>query len=183
VKVSVIGTGYVGLVTGACLAEIGNKVICVDKAKEKIDILKKGGCPIYEPGLEKIIGTNIKKGRLQFSTSIEEGVKKSEVIFISVGTPSLPNGQADLSFVEQVAVDIGRVIDSHKIIVNKSTVPIGSGDWVSMMISESIETNNSNKNINFDVVSNPEFLREGSAVEDTFFPDRIIIGSSSEKAI
>ncbi|MDD3819566.1 MAG: UDP-glucose/GDP-mannose dehydrogenase family protein, partial [Actinomycetota bacterium] len=182
-KVSVIGTGYVGLVTGACLAEIGNEVICVDNVKEKIDILKKGGCPIYEPGLEKIIKANMEKGRLEFTTSIEEGVNKSEIIFISVGTPSLPNGQADLSSVEQVAVDIGRVIDSYKIIVNKSTVPIGSGDWVSMMISESMEANNNNKNVNFDVVSNPEFLREGSAVRDTFFPNRIVIGSSSKKAI
>jgi UDPglucose 6-dehydrogenase len=183
VKVSVIGIGYVGLVTGVCLAEIGNEVICVDKEKEKINILKQGGCPIYEPGLDKIIEKNIDSGRLKFSTSIEEGVKKSKIIFISVGTPSLPNGQADLSFVEQVAIDIGRAINDHKIIVNKSTVPIGSGDWVSMMISESIEANNSNKNVSFDVVSNPEFLREGSAVKDTFFPDRIIIGSSSEEAI
>lgn len=182
-KVSVIGTGYVGLVTGACLAEIGNEVICVDNVEEKIDILKNGGCPIYEPGLQEIIKANMEKGRLKFTTSIEEGVNKSEIIFISVGTPSLPNGQADLSFVEQVAVDIGRVIDSYKIIVNKSTVPIGSGDWVSMMISESIEANNSNKNVSFDVVSNPEFLREGNAIGDTFFPDRIVIGSSSKKAI
>jgi UDPglucose 6-dehydrogenase len=183
VKVSVIGTGYVGLVTGACLAWIGNEVICVDNVEEKIDILKNGGCPIYEPGLQEIIKANMEKGRLKFTTSIEEGVNKSEIIFISVGTPSLPNGQADLSFVEQVAVDIGRVIDSYKIIVNKSTVPIGSGDWVSMMISESIEANNSNKNVSFDVVSNPEFLREGNAIGDTFFPDRIVIGSSSKKAI
>ncbi len=182
-KVSVIGTGYVGLVTGACLAWIGNEVICVDNVEEKIDILKNGGCPIYEPGLQEIIKANMEKGRLKFTTSIEEGVNKSEIIFISVGTPSLPNGQADLSFVEQVAVDIGRVIDSYKIIVNKSTVPIGSGDWVSMMISESIEANNSNKNVSFDVVSNPEFLREGNAIGDTFFPDRIVIGSSSKKAI
>ncbi|MBN1298260.1 MAG: UDP-glucose/GDP-mannose dehydrogenase family protein [Actinobacteria bacterium] len=181
-KVSVIGTGYVGLVTGVCLAEIGNEVICVDKIKEKIDMLKNGQCPIYEPGLETIIKNNIKRGRLKFSHKIEEGVKQSEIIFISVGTPSLPNGQADLSFVEQVAKEIGKSIDSYKIIVNKSTVPIGSGDWVSMMISESMETGN-NKKVSFDVVSNPEFLREGSAIEDTFFPDRIVIGSSSKKAI
>jgi UDPglucose 6-dehydrogenase len=182
-KVSVIGTGYVGLVTGVCLAEIGNEVICIDNVREKIDILKNGGCPIYEPGLERLIGSNIKKGRLKFSTSIKEGVTSSEIVFISVGTPSLPNGQADLSFVEQVATEIGRVIDGYKIIVNKSTVPIGSGDWVSMTISDSMEADNHNKKINFDVVSNPEFLREGTAVEDTFFPDRIIIGSSSQRAI
>jgi UDPglucose 6-dehydrogenase len=182
-KVSVIGTGYVGLVTGVCLAEIGNEVICIDKIKEKIDLLKSGGCPIYEPGLDTLIKANIRNGRLKFSTSIGDGVKESEIIFISVGTPSLPNGQADLSFVEQVAKDIGKSINGYKIIVNKSTVPIGSGDWVSMMISESIEASNCNKEFSFDVVSNPEFLREGNAVKDTFFPDRIIIGSSSKKAI
>jgi UDPglucose 6-dehydrogenase len=182
-KISVIGTGYVGLVTGVCLAEIGNEVICIDKVKEKIDILKNGGCPIYEPGLEKFISSNIENGRLKFSTSIEEGVKNSDIVFISVGTPSLPNGQADLNFVEQVAIDIGKAINNYKIIVNKSTVPIGSGDWVTMTISESIAASNKNKNASFDVVSNPEFLREGSAVNDTFFPDRIIIGSSSKNAI
>jgi len=181
-KVCVIGTGYVGLVTGTCLAEIGNEVICIDKIKEKIDLLKSGGCPIYEPGLDDFIKANIKDVRLKFSTSIEEGVKESEIIFISVGTPSLPNGQADMTFVEQVAKDIGKYMNGYKIIVNKSTVPIGSGDWVSMMISESMEASNNTQAI-FDVVSNPEFLREGSAVEDTFFPDRIIIGSSSKKAI
>jgi len=182
-RVSVIGTGYVGLVTGVCLAEIGNDVICVDKVKEKIDVLQSGGCPIYEPGLEVFMENNIGRGRLSFTTSIREAVKKSEIIFISVGTPSLPNGQADLSFVEQASVDIGRSIDNQKVVVNKSTVPIGSGDWVSMIISESIESNNPNKGVSFEVVSNPEFLREGSAVEDTFFPDRIIVGSSSEEAI
>jgi len=182
-KISVIGTGYVGLVTGVCLSEIGNEVICVDKVKEKIDILKDGNCPIYEPCLENFIKNNISRGRLSFTNNISEAVKKSDIIFISVGTPSLPNGQADLSFVEQVAVEIGKFIDDGKIVVNKSTVPIGSGDWVSMIISESIDNNNPKKKVNFDVVSNPEFLREGSAVEDTFFPDRIIVGSSSEEAI
>ena len=182
-KISIIGTGYVGLVTGVCLAEIGNEVICIDKIKDKIDILKKGKCPIFEPGLKKFIKNNIEKGRLTFSTSIKDGVKESEIIFISVGTPALPNGQADLSFVEQVAREIGESIESHKVVVNKSTVPIGSGDWVSMIISESMEAKSPDRKIGFNVVSNPEFLREGSALEDTFFPDRIIIGSSSKQAI
>ena len=182
-KVSVVGTGYVGLVTGVCLAEIGNDVICVDKVKEKIEVLNNGGCPIYEPGLGKLIVKNMEQGKLRFTTSIEEGVNNSEIIFISVGTPSLPNGQADLSYVEEVAADIGRFINNHKVVVNKSTVPIGSGDWVSMIISESIEANNPTAEADFNVVSNPEFLREGSAVEDTFFPDRIIVGSSSKPAI
>ncbi|MCG9479553.1 MAG: UDP-glucose/GDP-mannose dehydrogenase family protein [Actinomycetia bacterium] len=182
-KVSVIGTGYVGLVTGVCLAEIGNDVICVDKIDDKVDTLKKGKSPIYEPGLENLIKKNLEAERLFFTTSIPEAVAESDIIFISVGTPSLPNGQADLSYVEQVAIDIGKFINGKKIVVNKSTVPIGSGDWVSMIISESIEANNTNKNVSFEVVSNPEFLREGSAVEDTFFPDRIIVGSSSKQAI
>jgi len=182
-KVCVIGVGYVGLVTGVCLAEIGHDVICVDNVESKIEKLKKGISPIYELGLESFIEKNIKNRRIIFTTDLKYGVENSEIIFVSVGTPSLTNGQADLSYVEAVASDIGKYINDEKIIVNKSTVPIGSGDWVSMVVSESIEKNNPNKNIKFDVVSNPEFLREGSAVKDTFFPDRIVIGSSSEKAI
>lgn len=182
-KVCIVGVGYVGLVTGICLAEIGHDVICVDNVKEKIEKLKNSKSPIYEPGLEAFIESNLKKNKIQFTTDLKEGVENSEIIFISVGTPSLPNGQADLSYVEAVATDIGRYINDEKIIVNKSTVPIGSGDWVSMIVSESIVKNNPNKNINFNVVSNPEFLREGCAIGDTFFPDRIVIGSSSETAI
>ena len=182
-KVCIVGVGYVGLVTGICLAEIGHDVICVDNVKEKIEKLKNSKSPIYEPGLEAFIESNLKKNKIQFTTDLKEGVENSEIIFISVGTPSLPNGQADLSYVEAVATDIGRYINDEKIIVNKSTVPIGSGDWVSMIVSESIVKNNPNKNINFNVVSNPEFLREGCAIGDTFFPDRIVIGSSSEAAI
>ena len=182
-KVCIVGVGYVGLVTGICLAEIGHDVICVDNVKEKIEKLKNSKSPIYEPGLEAFIESNLKKNKIQFTTDLKEGVENSEIIFISVGTPSLPNGQADLSYVEAVATDIGRYINNEKIIVNKSTVPIGSGDWVSMIVSESIVKNNPNKNINFNVVSNPEFLREGCAIGDTFFPDRIVIGSSSETAI
>lgn len=182
-KVCVIGVGYVGLVTGVCLAEIGHSVICVDSIESKINKLKNGVSPIYEPGLERFIDKNMGSGRIDFTTDIEYGIKNSEIIFISVGTPSLSNGQADLSYVEAVASDVGKYVSGEKIIVNKSTVPIGSGDWVSMIVSESIEKNNSNKDVKFDVVSNPEFLREGSAVRDTFFPDRIVIGSSSKKAI
>jgi len=182
-KVCIIGVGYVGLVTGICLAEIGNQVICVDNVDEKIEKLKKGISPIYEPGLESFIDKNLKSSNIDFTTDIKYGVESSEIIFISVGTPSLSNGQADLSYVEAVASDVGKYINGEKIIVNKSTVPIGSGDWVSMIVSESISKNNHNKDVNFDVVSNPEFLREGNAIGDTFFPDRIVIGSSSKKAI
>lgn len=182
-KVCIVGVGYVGLVTGVCLAEIGHDVICVDNVKEKIEKLKDSKSPIYEPGLEAFIDSNLKKNKIKFTTDLREGVERSEIIFISVGTPSLSNGQADLSYVEAVATDIGRHINNEKIIVNKSTVPIGSGDWVSMIVSESIVKNNPNKNVNFYVVSNPEFLREGCAIGDTFFPDRIVIGSSSVAAI
>ena len=182
-KVCIIGVGYVGLVTGVCLADIGHNVICVDNIETKIEKLKKGVSPIYEPELERFIDKNIKSGRISFTTDIKYGVENSEIIFISVGTPSLVNGQADLSYVEAVASDVGKHINGEKVIVNKSTVPIGSGDWVSMIVSESIVKNNINKNVKFHVVSNPEFLREGSAIGDTFFPDRIIIGSSSKEAI
>jgi len=182
-KVCIVGVGYVGLVTGVCLSEIGHDVICVDNVKEKIEKLNNNISPIYEPGLERFIESNLKKGNIRFTTNLKDGVENSEIIFISVGTPSLPNGQADLSYVELVAADIGKYINNEKIIVNKSTVPIGSGDWVSMIISESIEKNNPNKNVKFNVVSNPEFLREGCAICDTFFPDRIVIGSTSKKAI
>ena len=183
-NVCIIGTGYVGLVTGVCLAEIGNNVICVDKIKEKVDILNNGKPTIYEPNLEKFLKGNIQNNRLQFTTDISNAVIKSEIIYICVGTPSLSNGQADLKFVEEAANEIGKYINGEKVIVNKSTVPIGSGDWVSMVVSDSLKGNNSsNEKITFSVVSNPEFLREGSAISDTFFPDRIVIGSSSKKAI
>ena len=183
-NVCIIGTGYVGLVTGVCLAKIGNNVICVDKIKEKVDILNSGKPTIYEPNLEKFLKDNIQNNRLQFTTDISNAVTKSEIIYICVGTPSLSNGQADLKFVEEAANEIGKYINGGKVIVNKSTVPIGSGDWVSMVVSDSLKGNNSsNEKIAFSVVSNPEFLREGSAISDTFFPDRIVIGSSSKKAI
>jgi len=182
-RVCIIGTGYVGLVTGVCIAEIGNSVVCVDKIEEKINSLKKGELPIYEPKLSKFLKKNIKDNKLEFTANISNAIKKSEIIYICVGTPSLSNGQADLRYVEEAAIEIGKYINGAKIIVNKSTVPIGSGDWVSMVISDSIEKNNKRKNVNFSVVSNPEFLREGNAIDDTFFPDRIVIGSSSKKVI
>jgi UDPglucose 6-dehydrogenase len=189
-KVCVIGTGYVGLVTGVCLAEIDHKVICVDKDESKINMLLNGKMPIYEPGLDKLVEKNVKKNNLIFSGNIESAIKSQDIIFICVGTPPLPDGSADLMQVEEVAKVIGNNLNDYKIIVNKSTVPIGSGDWVSMIINDNTgnlhnNTNNSHvkSDVKFNVVSNPEFLREGTAISDTFFPDRIVLGSSSKSAI
>ena len=189
-KVCVVGTGYVGLVTGVCLAEIGHRVICVDKDDNKIDLLLAGKLPIYEPGLDKLVAKNSKRKNLVFTKDIEGAVKSQDIIFICVGTPPMSDGNADLSYVEEVAKNIGNYINGYKVIVNKSTVPIGSGDWVSMIVSDNIRANNSyfksnskKEKISFNVVSNPEFLREGTAISDTFFPDRIVLGSSSQKAI
>jgi len=176
-KVGIIGTGHVGLVTGACLAELGNKVICVDNNVEKIATLKKGEMPIYEPGLEEIVKRNIRAGRLSFTTSVKEGVDNSEVIFIAVHTPSKPDGEADLCYVEAVSREVAQTMDSYKVIVEKSTVPVETGKW----ISRTVKLNNK-KNIGFDIVSNPEFLREGSAVYDFMHPDRIVLGVSSKRA-
>ncbi|MCX7919407.1 MAG: UDP-glucose/GDP-mannose dehydrogenase family protein [bacterium] len=174
-KVCVIGTGYVGLTTGAVFADLGNEVVCVDNIKEKIDMLNKGIMPIYEPGLEEMVHRNKKDGRLIFTTDIAFGVKRSEVIFIAVGTPPKPNGETDLSQVEAAAIKIAQNLDSYKVIVNKSTVPIGTGDFVRQIIEA-----NRKKNVDFDVVSNPEFLKEGSAINDTLNPDRIVIGAPSQ---
>lgn len=175
-KISVVGTGYVGLVSGVCFAEIGNNVICVDSDKEKMNILKNGRIPIHEPGLSEMVERNTKANRLSFTTSLEEGVDKSDVIFIAVGTPPLPNGEADLSFVDNVAGQIAKIMKSYKVIVEKSTVPVGTG----LRIKEVIERNNK-KAVGFDVVSNPEFLREGAAIYDFLNPDRIVIGVMSKK--
>jgi UDPglucose 6-dehydrogenase len=174
-NVCVIGAGYVGLVTGAVFADLGNDVICVDNDKEKIAKLKKGVMPIYEPGLEEMVQRNMSDNRLSFTTEIAEGVKKSEVIFIAVGTPAKENGETDLSYVEAVANEIARSIDRYKIIVNKSTVPVGTGDFVRNII----ETNK-RRSVDFDVVSNPEFLREGSAISDSLYPERIVIGAPNQ---
>ncbi len=173
--ICVIGTGYVGLVTGAVFADLGNDVVCVDNNEEKIEGLKKGIMPIYEPGLKEMVIRNAADKRLTFTTSLAEGVKKSDVIFIAVGTPSLPNGETDLSQVEGVALEIARHIDRYKVIVNKSTVPVGTGD----LVTEIIEKNKRRK-VDFDVVSNPEFLREGSAINDSLYPDRVVIGAPSQ---
>ncbi|NEZ60287.1 UDP-glucose/GDP-mannose dehydrogenase family protein [Leptolyngbyaceae cyanobacterium CCMR0082] len=177
-RVSVIGTGYVGLVTGACLAHIGHEVVCVDNNAEKVAMLQAGQSPIYEPGLTDIMDSE----QLSFTTDLAAGVSHGEVIFIAVGTPPLPTGESDTRYVEAVARGIGQHIgNDYKVIVNKSTVPVGSGDWVCRLILDELEDRDAQAN--FEVVSNPEFLREGSAVYDTFNPDRIVLGGHSPKAI
>ena len=175
-KISVIGTGYVGLVTGTCLAETGNEVICVDIDKDKVDKMRNGAVPIYEPHLDVLFERNIKANRLQFTTSLDEGLEHGEIIFLALPTPEDEDGSADLSYVLNVSKLIGEKIKEYKVIVDKSTVPVGTAEKVKETISE-------NTQCNFDVVSNPEFLREGYAVDDFLKPERIVIGSSSEKAI
>ena len=175
-NICVIGTGYVGLVTGAVFADLGNDVICVDKIEEKIKNLKEGIMPIYEPGLKEMVVRNCTEERLFFTTSIEEGGRKSEVVFIAVGTPPKENGETDLSFIKEAAMEIAQSINGYKVIVNKSTVPVGTGDLV-----KNIVENNKKTDVKFDVVSNPEFLREGSAISDTLYPDRIVIGAPSKE--
>jgi len=176
-KITIIGTGYVGLVTGAGLSDFGNHVTCVDVIESKIKLLNNGSIPIYEPGLKDLIKHNVSEKRLSFTTDIKKGIKNSEVIFLAVGTPELSNGDADLSFIEKVAEQIGKNLNGYKVICTKSTVPIGTGDIICKIIKSK------NQNINsFDYVSNPEFLREGAAVKDFLWPDRVVIGASSKKA-
>jgi len=177
VNISIIGSGYVGLVTGACFAELGNKVICADNDNKKIISLKEGIIPIYEPGLEELVVTNVKKKRLKFTASIKEAVKESEVIFISVGTPSKDNGEADLTGIENVARNIAINMTGYRLIVEKSTVPVETGQWVKHTIQTYVRGK-----VKFDVASNPEFLREGQAINDFMHPDRIVIGVESKKA-
>jgi UDPglucose 6-dehydrogenase len=177
-NICVIGTGYVGLVTGACLAEFGMSLICVDNDQVKINLLKQGTIPIYEPGLEGLVVKNMREGRLSFSTSIEEGVKSSLVVFIAVGTPSHEDGSADLQAAEEVAKQIGRSMNGYKVIVIKSTVPVGTACRLKKLIQD-----HQTQPIAFDIVSNPEFQREGSAIEDFMRPDRVTIGAESEQAI
>ena len=177
-KLAIIGTGYVGLVTGACFAEVGHHVICVDKDEAKVRLLQSGGIPIYEPGLEELVQKNVAAGRLRFSASTEDGVQNSEVIFIAVPTPPQPDGSVDLSFIEGVAREIAAAITGYKIVVDKSTVPVRTGDKV----AETIKRYGRAK-ADCDVVSNPEFLREGFAVEDLMKPDRIVIGTRSERPV
>ncbi len=176
-NICIIGSGYVGLVTGACFADLGNDVICVDNDESKIKKLKSGSIPIYEPGLEEMVKRNRKEGRLSFSSNIRNGIKSSEVIFIAVGTPSKDSGDADLTYVEHVAREIALSMPSYRLIVEKSTVPVHTGEWV----EHTVKVFNK-RNIKFDVASNPEFLREGSAIEDFMHPDRIVIGVKSKKA-
>lgn len=184
-KVCVIGTGYVGLVTGASLAHIGHSVICVDNNEQKVKLMQQGQSPIYEPGLPEVLQAAIQNQTIQFTTDLAAGVAHGEVLFIAVGTPALPNGESDTRYVEAVARGIGNHLTSgYKVIVNKSTVPIGSGDWVRMLILDGVaEQSMATAEAQFDVVSNPEFLREGSAVYDTFNPDRIVLGSNASRAI
>ena len=176
--VGVIGTGYVGLVTGACFAEFGVAVTCIDKDEKKIKALKKGEIPFYEPGLDDLVKKNVKNGRLRFSTRIQDAVDSSLVIFIAVGTPPRGDGSADMRYVEAVAEEIAQSIRGYKVIVTKSTVPVGTGARLRKIISRKLK-----EQVDFDIVSNPEFLREGSAIEDFMRPNRVIIGASSQQAI
>src|SRR5260370_25807652 len=177
-KLTIIGTGYVGLVTGACFAEVGHQVICVDNDPAKVKVLQEGGIPIYEPGLDELVNRNVKAGRLVFTTSTGEGVEKSDIIFIAVPTPPLKDCSVDLSFIEKVAREIAGAMTSYKIVVDKSTVPVKTGDKVAETIKRYWKAR-----VDFDVVSNPEFLREGFAVEDLMGPDRIVIGVRSQRPV
>jgi UDPglucose 6-dehydrogenase len=175
--ITVVGVGYVGLVTAVCFADLGNRVSCVDISEEKIAGLKRGVMPIYEPGLEELVARNVKAGRIDFTTSYAEGVRDADFVFIAVGTPEGVNGEADMGYVRQAAQAIAEVMDRPLVIVNKSTVPVGTGDWVADIVRE-----HRKKEIEFSVVSNPEFLREGSAISDFMRPDRIVLGSLDAEA-
>lgn len=177
-KLTIIGTGYVGLVTGTCFAEVGHQVICVDNNESKVKTLQAGGIPIYEPGLEEMVKKNVAAGRLRFTASTKDGVENSDIIFIAVPTPPLPDGAVDLSFIEGVAREIAAAMTSYKIVVDKSTVPVKTGDKVAETIKRYCKAK-----VEFDVVSNPEFLREGFAVEDLMKPDRVVIGVRSQRPV
>ena len=177
-KLTIIGTGYVGLVTGTCFAEVGHHVICVDRDLSKVKTLQSGGMPIYEPGLEELVRKNVAAGRLSFTQSTQEGVEKSEVVFIAVPTPPQPDGSVDLSFIEGVAREIAQAMTSYKIVVDKSTVPVKTGDQVAETIKRYCKAQ-----VEFDVVSNPEFLREGFAVDDFIKPDRVVVGVRSQRPV
>src|SRR5215468_11275958 len=175
-NICVVGTGYVGLVTGAVFADLGNDVVCVDNQPAKIEALRAGQMPIYEPGLEEMVGRNVADGRLTFTTDLAAAVRRAVIVFITVGTPPKPNGQADLGAVEDVARIIAQAMERYTVVVNKSTVPVGTGEF----LREVLERHRTTK-VPFDVVSNPEFLREGSAIEDTLRPDRIVIGAPTQQ--
>ena len=177
-KISIVGTGYVGLVTGTCFAESGHHVVCIDSDARKIELLQSGGIPIYEPGLPELVKKNVEAGRLSFTNSTPEGVERSDMIFIAVATPPQPDGSVDLSFVEKVSREIATCLTSYKIIVDKSTVPVRTGEKVAETIARY-----SKGKVEFDVVSNPEFLREGSAITDFMKPDRVVVGVSSQRPV
>ena len=177
-KLTIIGTGYVGLVTGACFAEVGHHVICVDNNADKVNLLQSGGIPIYEPGLDELVANNVQGGRLRFTASTREGVENSDIIFIAVPTPPQPDGSVDLSFIEGVAREIAGAMTSYKIVVDKSTVPVKTGDKVAETIKRYCKAQ-----VEFDVVSNPEFLREGFAVNDLMKPDRIVVGVRNQRPV
>ena len=177
-RVAMIGTGYVGLVSGACFADFGHHVTCIDKNAEKIDMLRKGGVPIYEPGLDLLVERNMREGRLDFATDLKDAVREADVVFIAVGTPSRRgDGHADLSYVYAASKEIAEVMEGFTVVVNKSTVPVGTGDEVEAVIRET------RPDAEFAVVSNPEFLREGAAIEDFKRPDRVVVGTEDERAI
>jgi UDPglucose 6-dehydrogenase len=176
--ISIIGSGYVGLVTGACFADVGHNVVCVDNDQRKIDSLQSGHIPIYEPGLEEVVHRNVSARRLRFTNSIEDGVQHSQIVFIAVPTPPQPDGSVDLTYIERVAREIAEVLKEYRLIVDKSTVPVKTGEKVAKTIRRYNKAG-----VDFDVVSNPEFLREGCAVADLMNPDRIVIGSNSDRAL
>jgi UDPglucose 6-dehydrogenase len=175
-QITIIGTGYVGLVSGTCFAETGNNVVCIDINEEKVEQLKNGKSPIYEPGLDTLLERNIKEKRIEFTTSLKEGIKNAQIIFLALPTPPGEDGAADLRYVLGVAADLSHIIDKYTVIVNKSTVPVGTAEKVAAVLAQNLDRSL------FDVVSNPEFLREGVAVEDFLKPDRVVIGTSSERA-
>ena len=175
-KIAIVGTGYVGLVSGVCFADLGNDVVCLDVDSEKVDLLNKGVVPIYEPGLKELLDRNVKAGRLKFTTNKEVAYSSSELVFVCVGTPQKHNGEADLSYVFSVAKDVSEFMNGYKVVVNKSTVPVGTAERVKRIILENAPS------AVFDVVSNPEFLKEGTAIKDFQVPDRIVVGCDSERA-
>ncbi|HEV7381247.1 MAG TPA: nucleotide sugar dehydrogenase, partial [Dyadobacter sp.] len=174
-KIAVVGTGYVGLVTGTCFAETGNQVTCVDIDANKVTRMQNGEIPIYEPGLDVLFDRNIAEDRLKFTTNLEEGIQDAEVIFLALPTPPGEDGSADLKYILGVAKDLGPILKSYAVIIDKSTVPVGTAEKVHVAIA-------ANATVDFDVVSNPEFLREGVAVEDFMKPDRVVVGTTSERA-
>jgi UDPglucose 6-dehydrogenase len=180
-KITVVGTGYVGLVSGTCLAEVGNDVLCLDVDPEKIRILEEGGIPIYEPGLQEMVRRNVAAGRLHFTTSIEKAVDHGTIQFIAVGTPPDEDGSADMKYVLAAARNIGRLMTDYKVVVDKSTVPVGTADLVRATVAEELKKRGTE--VPFSVVSNPEFLKEGAAVDDFMRPDRIVVGAEDEQAI